>query len=173
MSYAVAAEWFYISENSPSGLKWKKPRGRVKVGDIAGIKRVNKDYWKVGFEGKSYQVHRIIYLLKTGEDPGAFQIDHINGTKDLTTLRKATASQNGANSKKQGAYGEKECSSKYKGVSKYKKNLNKPWRALIHFEGSSHYLGSYATEAEAALAYNTAAKRFFGEFAFLNPIPVN
>ena len=38
------------------------------------------------------------------------------------------------------------------------------------FEGKRYHLGCYASEIEAALAYNTAALNFFKTFAKLNII---
>lgn len=169
MSYETAKEWFYISENSPSGLRWKKQRGRVKPGSVAGIKHSNREYWKVGFNKKSYRVHRIIYLLQTGNDPGDFLIDHESGTNNLFQLRLATDQQNSFNTAKQLTYGSKDCLSKYKGVSRYKNvNAKKPWRALICHQGVSKFLGTYETDYEAAQAYDTAAIKLFGSYARIN-----
>ena len=54
--------------------------------------------------------------------------------------------------------------SKYKGVEKTKNT----WYARITVNGDKIYLGSFPTEKEAAMAYDTAASRHFGEFAQLN-----
>lgn len=59
-------------------------------------------------------------------------------------------------------------SSEYRGVS-YSKSEGK-WRAGIEVEGHSINLGSFETEDEAALAYNRAARKHFGEMAYQNRI---
>ncbi len=61
--------------------------------------------------------------------------------------------------------------SRYKGVSFVKSK--KIWRARIEKNGQSHYLGDYAKEEHAALAYNKAAKEMFGDIAYQNQIIKN
>ena len=62
-------------------------------------------------------------------------------------------------------------SSRYKGVSKGDPRLvNKTWRATICVNQKVIQVGYYATETEAAEAYNEAARRHFGELAYQNPI---
>lgn len=56
--------------------------------------------------------------------------------------------------------------SKYKGVS-FLKNKNR-WVAYIRMNGRMIHLGCFTNEEDAALAYNSAAKNFFGEFALIN-----
>lgn len=110
---------------------------------------------------KTIFMHRIIMNPKQGQF-----IDHINGdTLDnrKENLRICTTVENGRNRKK-----EIGTSSKYKGVS-WDKNASK-WKARIMFEKDRMYLGLFICEKEAALAYNEAAKRLFGEFAKLNEI---
>ena len=62
----------------------------------------------------------------------------------------------------------KKNSSGYKGVSWNKDR--KRWTAHIKGAGKSRYLGLFDTKEQAAEAYNKAAKEFFGEFAWLNPL---
>lgn len=56
--------------------------------------------------------------------------------------------------------------SKYKGVS-LKIHLKK-WVSQIQHEGKLYYMGVYATEEEAGMAYDKKALELFGEFAYLN-----
>ena len=56
--------------------------------------------------------------------------------------------------------------SKFKGVTYIKKK--KVYRARIEKDGESHFLGDYATEEQAAQAYNRAARDLFGDIAYQN-----
>lgn len=56
----------------------------------------------------------------------------------------------------------------YRGV--YFSKDKQRWYARITIEQKYRHLGYFATAAEAARAYNTAAQAAFGEFARLNPV---
>ena len=58
--------------------------------------------------------------------------------------------------------------SRFKGVSWYKKD--KKWQVQITFNKKDIYLGRFEDEKRAALAYNVAAQKYFGEYAYLNKI---
>lgn len=60
-------------------------------------------------------------------------------------------------------------SSAYRGVSRSGRP-NMPWRAALGYRGRRYYLGIYATEREAALAYNRAALRIIGDHAVINEV---
>lgn len=55
---------------------------------------------------------------------------------------------------------------KYKGVSYWKRDKN--WSAQIMKTYKKIHLGYFDSEIEAAKAYDEAAKKYFGEFAYLN-----
>lgn len=59
-------------------------------------------------------------------------------------------------------------SSNFRGVS-YDKASRK-WRASIEIDGRSVNLGLFKIEAEAALAYNRAARKHFGSIAYQNQV---
>jgi hypothetical protein len=96
-------------------------------------------------------------------DPEGLVVDHINGdTHDCRkyNLRVCSVKENIRNSKPQGG------TSNYKGVS-YDKSRDK-WSASIKVDRKSIHLGRFSGEEDAAKAYDSAAKEYFGEFARLN-----
>lgn len=105
-------------------------------------------------------MHRYIMDAPKGK-----QVDHINGNKldnRKSNLRIATASTNKANCGLR-----KSNTSGYKGVS-IQKGRTKKWAAQIKVDYNRIHLGYFYTKEEAALAYNEAALKYFGEFAKLN-----
>ena len=91
-------------------------------------------------------------------------VDHINGDgldNRRANLRLCTRSQNMGNRRKY-TVGQ----SLYKGV--HPLPGGRRWQALVGFGGRKSHLGCYATEVEAALAYDKAARQLWGEFAALN-----
>jgi hypothetical protein len=111
-------------------------------------------------KGKQPYIHRFII-----NPPNDLQIDHIdhdplNNTR--SNLRIATNSQNHANGLK--FRGNK--TSRYKGVCWYKNY--KKWEAGIMINYKHIKLGYFASEVEAATAYDMAALKYFREFSKLN-----
>lgn len=113
----------------------------------------------VGTGKKAYKLylHRLVAEAK----PGTI-IDHANGDKldaRRENLRVATKAQNSANVGKLSTN-----RSGLKGVSK----RGRKFRAFIHKDGETKYLGSFDDPKKAACKYDKEAKKLFGDFAKLN-----
>jgi hypothetical protein len=96
--------------------------------------------------------------------PDWAEIDHIDGdglNNCRSNLRAATHSQNQGNTRKRLG-----TSSQFKGVC-WSKCAGK-WRAYIRSDGKLKFLGYFASEFEAAQAYNSAALEKWGSFAKVN-----
>ena len=96
--------------------------------------------------------------------PKDLDVDHRNhNTLDNQkhNLRICTRSQN-----KQNGLPRKDGTSQYKGVHWYKASMK--WTAQIRMNKKRMHLGCFDDEIEAACAYDQAAQRYFGEFAYLN-----
>jgi hypothetical protein len=87
--------------------------------------------------------------------------DHNGLNNQRSNLRPATRTQNLANQR-----GHSQHSSQYKGVS-WNKNGH-VWHAAVSVDGRHRHLGFFVREADAAHAYDDAARVIFGEFACLN-----
>ena len=107
--------------------------------------------------------HRLAWLYVHGELPDR-EIDHANcdpSDNRLENLRLADRSQNNCNRRIQ-----KNNTSGFKGVD-WAKSKRK-WRAVVKKNNRCHHLGYYSTAAEAAAAYNSAAKKLHGDFKRVN-----
>lgn len=97
---------------------------------------------------------------------GVINVDHAdrNGLCNMKyNLRLSTLSQNHGNQAKTLS----KTTSKYKGV--HRRRDSSRWRAYIGAAGKSRQnLGSFLSEEDAAVAYDMAAVRRYGEFARLN-----
>lgn len=108
---------------------------------------------KVNGKRKSVLMHRIIL-----DAPEELEVDHINGDKldnRKENLRLCTRTENRRNSRAQ---------NKFKGVV-WHKQKNK-WMSTI----KGKFLGYFDNDLDAAKAYNEAAKKEYGEFAWLNKV---
>lgn len=129
----------------------------------------NTCYIRYKHGSKWVRFHR---LLLEVTDNAKVVVDHINRNgldNRRTNLRLATNQLNRFNSKKTEIKNKHKSAgySKYKGVVKRSANC---WGVRIGFNNERVYLGSFPTEKQAALAYNSKAKELFGEFAVLNEV---
>ena len=110
-------------------------------------------------------IHQVLGKL-LGFSSGV-NVDHINRNgldNRRENLRPASKMENARNRGPQ-----VNNTSGFKGVTLYR--YDDTWQAQIHVRGKNIYLGRFDDKVEAAKAYNEAAKKHFGEFAWLNPIP--
>jgi hypothetical protein len=114
---------------------------------------------------KAIIIHRVI-ATRMGLDITDKEIDHKDRdglNNQRSNIRTCNKSQNQQNASKR----VDNCSG-YRGV-RFDRRSNR-WAAQIRFQTHAHHLGYFDNEEKAALAYNAAAIRFFGEFAVLNEI---
>ena len=117
---------------------------------------------KIG--GRQVSLHRYILGIT---DP-AIQTDHINNDpldNRKSNLRTCTVAENNRNKSSH-----KNSTSQYLGVC-YDRHRNK-WAVCVCYNRKKVYRKRFNTEIEAALAYNKAAKKYFGEYANLNKVEV-
>lgn len=129
--------------------RWIKPRNIYYV--VTGI-------W-IKKQSVHSRMHRFIMNANKGDI-----VDHVNGNgldNRKKNLRIVTNAQNCQNQAPQ-----VNKSSKYKGVSWFKKN--RKWISYIGSREKRTYLGSFSSEIDAALAYDKKAKELFGCYARLN-----
>lgn len=117
---------------------------------------------KYAYKAKGKLLHRSLVNA-----PKGMCVDHINGdTLDnrRENLRVCTWAQNSLNRAKH----KHAIHSIYKGVGFENGSSPRKWSARVHFNGVRKRVGRYATEIEAAKAYDKFALIAYGEFAKLN-----
>jgi hypothetical protein len=123
----------------------------------AGVVR-DDGYVMAKISGKIVGVHRIVWVLHTGEWPSEL-IDHKDGNPGnnrIENLRPANDTYNNANAKlnKRSLIG-------LKGVSRN----GKKWHARLQKDGKRLCLGTYDCPAASHFAYLVAADKEFGDYA--------
>lgn len=153
-------------------------KGKYALVDEEDFARVSQYAWYTqGIAGRQYAacdlgstanrtrlyMHRVI-----SNAPKGVQIDHVNGNSldnrkaNLRYASKATNMRNRGKLNRKGG-----SSSQYKGVYHDRRYANS-WNAYITVDGKRINLGTFSTEDQAARVYDEAAKKYHGEFAFLN-----
>jgi hypothetical protein len=150
----------------PAGAVWLPlGLGRFALVDEEDFERLSAEPWlfdtsvgyayrqRCGEHGKSKVYLHHIVLDMTG------RVDHKDGdglNNRRLNLRAADATANAWNGR-----AHVDGASRFKGVHRSRGK----WQAQICARGHRSHLGLFATEIEAARAYDTAARRLFGEFA--------
>jgi hypothetical protein len=133
--------------------------GKPRLGRSSGWYLHSNGYAAARRGGKIVYMHRLIL----GYGPDDPHIDHRDGNKlnnRRSNLRPGPQWLNQANRGPQ--------KGRYKGV--WFRNDTARWSARIRMEGKYRVLGCFDTAEEAALAYNEAARKAFGGYAYLNRI---
>lgn len=130
----------------PSDLNWQATH------------KQHTTYIKFSVCGKfELRIHRLLLDCKQGDI-----VDHIdrNGCNNTSAnLRLVSSWENSLNRSPNR-------NKRFKGMNWNKRQ--KKFHAHIRVHGKKIHLGSFATDVEAALAYDEAARHHFGEFAALN-----
>ena len=155
-------------------MKIQLTKGYKAIIDKEDFEKVNKYSWHFS-NGYPYARinHKLIkidrYIL--GQENNKLHIDHINGDgldNRKSNLRMVTRSQNMMNKrKKQTCFGTP-TSSKFKGVF-WEKGCKK-WRVQVTLNKKRHHIGLFVNELDAAIAYDQAATKMFGEYALTNNV---
>ena len=109
-------------------------------------------------------LHRFVKRCRRGD---GVKIDHRNGDGldcRQANLRDCTVAQNQMNRRKRSMI----TSSRFKGATRFAER--RLWTAQLKAGGRRWFLGNWADEEDAALAYDVAAQIAFGEFASLNGV---
>lgn len=138
--------------------------------DVDDVKIVDGHYWSINHSGYALAriggsrifMHKLLMLsVLTTKQP---EVDHISGDKldnrRSVNLRAASHAENSRNRTMSVA------ASGYLGV--YRKRTK--WISQIRLGKDRYHLGTFNTPEEAALAYNEAANKLFGEFASPNRV---
>lgn len=139
-------------------LLWRNCRIKKLNGKQAGAVRQD-GYLQVNVRGRLYFVHRIIFLLVTGEEP--IEVDHINGVRAdnrWSNLRPVSRGENSLNKKLH-----KNNKSGVKGV--FWSEANQKWRAVVKLGGRPVYAKMFKEFDDAAKAVAEARRSFHGEFS--------
>jgi hypothetical protein len=155
-------------------LSSRKYPGLVALVDDADHERVSRYTWWplkthcgttyawTRVEGRTTLLHRFIL-------PAEGKVDHKDGDGlncQHGNLRPATDQQQMQNRVK--AHGPVK-KPKYKGIySRAQHTRGRAWIARLHKDGKTRYLGAFFTPEEAAMAYDTAAREAYGEYACTN-----
>lgn len=164
------AEKGFTSLKTSSGLRILVDRSSLKLlnkksGSIISLDSPGypKIYRRVGKKYQAIRIHRIIMEAKKGQ-----VVDHINGNKLDNRRKNLRLTDYFGNARNSSVRKKTTSNTAYKGI--YWNKERNLWQAQICINYKRINLGRYEKERDAAMAYNKAAKKYFGQFASLNKL---
>lgn len=142
----------FAYDDATGNLIHRTNRRMARIGDVAGTVGA-KGYLQVKVDSRKFFVHRIVWLLNTGEWP-RYQIDHIDRdplNNRIENLRDVSPAINNTN---RDAYGE----TGHKGV----RIKGSRFVARIADNGLNRYLGCFRSAEDASTAFKTAHVQVWG-----------
>lgn len=128
---------------------------KYKTKDKGIVGTINKSgHVAVSFEGKTYYVHRIAYIMHYGSIPIGFDIDHINGNPQdnrIDNLRAVPHKVNRRNSKRNNNN-----TSGHTGIYAH----GNKWVAKIKVDYKAVHLGIFKKLEDAVLARKEAEEKY-------------
>ena len=167
-SICVATPANFIGDNMK---QIKLTQGKYAIVDDEDFEWLNQWKWYANKDHKTYyarrhegkkivKMHRLILNASIGTEVDHKNHDGLDNRRD--NIRICTFSQN------QHRRATTKGVSAYRGVYQLNHSPNYKWASQIRANGKVKHLGCFVTEVEAAMAYNKAAKQYYGEFAYLN-----
>lgn len=148
-----------LFEYKDGELYWKiSPKHHNKIGKKVGYLQ-KSGYVVCGVAGKTYYVHRVIYLMHNNHMPE--QVDHIDTNRSnnkIDNLRAATQQQNSCNGKLKTSN-----TSGVKGV--YFNKRKQRWHARVSYYYKEIHVGYFKTLEEAEKAVKEKRDELHMEFA--------
>lgn len=152
----------FVYYDAATGLFTWKARGRCRYSGKYAGDRHPSGYLTLTIEKTTYRAHKLAWFYVYGKMPEL--LDHINGNPSdnrIANLRECTPAQNAQNRRKN-------CSKAIASKGVFYEHRTGRWEAKIMAFGTKRHLGTFATEAEGAEAYDAAAREMHREFARLN-----
>ena len=145
-------------------LVWRNAKRGVRKGSRPGCITTG-GYVSVRIDNTLYRIHRLVWAWHGQEIEEDLVIDHIDGMSNcIDNLQQISQLQNVQKANHSSIM--RGTASRYRGV--YRVSDASTWRAQINISNKGVYIGSYATEREAAIAYDERAIEERGAFAQLN-----
>ena len=130
------------------------------------VRIVDDSGWQLQSEEGSF-----VDWIRPGEVRNRLRLARVNtedGGDDDEESRMLCGNENNNDKESKGVSGKRKASSSsnYRGVYRNQRSESKPWQVQIRIDGKDKYLGTYATEEEAARAYDAEGARLGRELNF-------